>query len=381
MKTWKRIRAFGILRLISLVLLIGLLGGLLLAGCGSASEESESGEASEPVKPGENGIVKVYNWGEYIDEETIEMFEEETGIKVIYDLFETNEEMYPVIAAGGVSYDVLCPSDYMIEKLMDNGLLAEVNWDNIPNAKYLEENIMALTAQFDPGNKYAVPYTYGTLGILYNTKLIHEGDVIDSWEDMWNTDYDKDVIMYNSVRDLFVAPLRRLGKSINTTDEAQLREALQLLIEQKSMVQGYYMDQIKELMINDGAAMAMVYSGEVLQLQEGNENLEYVVPSEGSNFFVDAWVIPANAENKENAEAWIDFMNRPDIAFKNFEYVTYSIPHSAAKEYIDEETLANPAVFPNPDSLTNCEVFDYLGDEGDELFNRLWLELKGTDVK
>lgn len=378
MKVWKMIRSFGVIRFIALLLLITMFTGLVLAGCGSRSDE-EAETDSEPVAAGENGIVKVYNWGEYIDEETIEMFEEETGIKVIYDLFETNEEMYPVIAAGGVSYDVICPSDYMIEKLMANGLLAEINWDNIPNAKYLEENIMELTEQFDPGNKYAVPYTYGTLGILYNKQMIHEGDVIDSWDDMWNPDYDKDILMYNSVRDLFVAPLRRMGLSINTTDDAKLHEALKMLIEQKSIVQGYYMDQVKELMVSDAAAMAMVYSGEVLALQELHPNLEYVVPKEGSNFFVDAWVIPANAENKENAEKWIDFMNRTDIALKNFEYVTYCIPHSEAKKEIDQEIL--DSIFPDPEVLSYCEVFDYLGEDGDEKFNRLWLELKGTDAK
>jgi len=380
MKLWKMIRSFGLFRFISLLLVVSMFTGLVLAGCGSASEEEETGAASdEAVKAGENGIVKVYNWGEYIDEETIDMFEEETGIKVIYDLFETNEEMYPVIAAGGVSYDVICPSDYMIEKLMANGLLAEINWDNIPNAKYLEDNIMELTEQFDPGNKYAVPYTYGTLGILYNETMVKEGDVIDSWDDMWNEDYDKDILMYNSVRDLFVAPLRRMGLSINTTDEARLREALQMLIDQKSIVQGYYMDQVKELMVSGAAAMAMVYSGEVLALQEINDDLKYVVPKEGSNFFVDAWVIPANAENKENAEAWINFMNRTDIALKNFEYVTYCIPHSEAKKEIDQEIL--DAIFPDEEVLSYCEVFDYLGEDGDEMFNRLWLELKGTDVK
>lgn len=380
MKLWKMIRSFGLFRFISLLLVVSMFTGLVLAGCGSASEEEETGAASdEAVKAGENGIVKVYNWGEYIDEETIDMFEEETGIKVIYDLFETNEEMYPVIAAGGVSYDVICPSDYMIKKLMANGLLAEINWDNIPNAKYLEDNIMELTEQFDPGNKYAVPYTYGTLGILYNETMVKEGDVIDSWDDMWNEDYDKDILMYNSVRDLFVAPLRRMGLSINTTDEARLREALQMLIDQKSIVQGYYMDQVKELMVSGAAAMAMVYSGEVLALQEINDDLKYVVPKEGSNFFVDAWVIPANAENKENAEAWINFMNRTDIALKNFEYVTYCIPHSEAKKEIDQEIL--DAIFPDEEVLSYCEVFDYLGEDGDEMFNRLWLELKGTDVK
>ena len=332
-----------------------------LSGCGGEKEESK-------------GQVKIFNWGEYIDEEVIEQFEEETGIEVVYDTFETNESMYPIIEAGGVAYDAVCPSDYMIEKLIANDLLAEIDFDNVPNVKYISEGILEGSRTFDPENKYSVPYTFGTLGILYNTALIDEE--IDSWEDLWNEEYKGNILMYNSPRDLFVAPLEILGYSINTTDEAQLNEARELLLKQKPLIQRYVMDQIKDSMISGSASIAMSYSGEVLQLQESNPDLRYVVPKEGSNYFIDSWVIPANAENKENAEAWINFLNRPEIALKNFEYITYSTPNTGAQELLDEELLSNPAVFPGEDILSKCEVFHSLGTEGDALFNDLWLQIK-----
>ncbi|MCI8550709.1 MAG: ABC transporter substrate-binding protein [Lachnospiraceae bacterium] len=332
-----------------------------LFGCGGEKKESK-------------GQVKIFNWGEYIDEEVIELFEEETGIEVVYDTFETNEAMYPIIEAGGVSYDAICPSDYMIEKLIANDLLAEINFDNIPNVKYISEGIMEGSRTFDPENKYSVPYTFGTLGILYNTALID--DEIDSWEALWNEEYKGNILMYNSPRDLFVAPLEILGYSINTTNEAELLEAQELLLQQKPLLQRYVMDQIKDSMISGSASIAMCYSGEVLQLQGANPDLKYVVPKEGSNYFIDSWVIPADAENKENAEAWIDFLNRPDIALKNFEYITYSTPNTGAQELMDKELLENPAVFPGEDILSKCEVFHSLGAEGDELFNKLWLQLR-----
>ncbi|MCI8465679.1 MAG: ABC transporter substrate-binding protein [Lachnospiraceae bacterium] len=332
-----------------------------LFGCGGEKKESK-------------GQVKIFNWGEYIDEEVIELFEEETGIEVVYDTFETNEAMYPIIEAGGVSYDAICPSDYMIEKLIANDLLSEINFDNIPNLKYISEGIMEGSRTFDPENKYSVPYTFGTLGILYNTALIDEE--VDSWEALWNEEYKGNILMYNSPRDLFVAPLEILGYSINTTDETELSEAKELLLKQKPLLQRYVMDQIKDSMISGSASIAMCYSGEVLQLQSSNPDLKYVVPKEGSNYFIDSWVIPANAENKENAEAWINFLNRPEIALKNFEYITYSTPNTGAQELMDEELLKNPAVFPGEDILSKCEVFHSLGADGDALFNDLWLQLR-----
>ena len=322
-----------------------------------------------------NKVVKVYNWGDYIDERVISMFEEETGIEVIYDVFETNEEMYPVIEAGGTVYDAICPSDYMISKMAQKGMLQEINFDNVPNIKYISEQQIKSSQYFDPENKYSVPYTYGTLGILYNKALI---DKPDSWNILWDEAYAGEILMYNSVRDLFVPALALNGCSINTTDAKELAKAQTMLIEQKPLVQAYIMDQIKDKMINNEAMLALAYSGEYLAIQEENEDIDFVVPKEGSNCFIDSWVIPANAENKENAEAWINFLCRPDIAKMNFEYITYSTPNTGAVEQLDDSLKSLDAVFPSAQVLENCEVFQYLGESADALYNNLWKEIKGN---
>ncbi len=326
----------------------------------------------------------VYNWGEYIDETVVEQFEEETGIKVTYDQFETNEEMYPIIEAGAVNYDVVCPSDYMIQKMVENDLLAEINFDNIPNIENIDPKYMEMSREFDPENKYSVPYTWGTVGILYNTRLIEEKGlpVPTRWSDLWNPAYKGEILMQDSVRDAFMVALKSLGYSMNTENIAELQEARQLLIDQKPLVQAYVIDQVRDKMIGGEAAIGVIYSGEMLYIQEevASQNLdytlEYVIPEEGSNLWLDSWVIPANAKNKENAEKWIDFLCRPDIALKNFEYITYATPNKAAKELLDEDLQNNKAVFPDFESLENCEVFRYLGDEADGVYNSLWKEVK-----
>lgn len=324
----------------------------------------------------------VYNWGEYIDEEVIELFEEETGIQVTYDLFETNEEMYPVIEAGAVQYDVVCPSDYMIQKMAENGLLAELNYDNIPNISQINPVYLEKSRGFDPENKYSVPYCWGTVGILYNTSMVALEDVPDEWSDLWDEKFKGEILMQDSVRDAFMVALKSLGYSMNTTDETQLQKAKNLLIQQKPLVQAYVIDQVRDKMLGGEAAIGVIYSGEMLYLQEEAErlnldfDLEYVIPKEGTNIWIDSWVIPSNAKNKENAEKWINFLCRPDIAKRNFEYITYATPNQGAFELLEEETRNNKAVFPDLDALDNCEVFQYLGDEDDARYNELWKEVK-----
>ena len=326
----------------------------------------------------------VYNWGEYIDESVIEQFEEETGIKVTYDVFETNEEMYPVIEAGAVQYDVVCPSDYMIQRMAENGLLAEIDFGNIPNLDQIGDRYMEMSRGFDPDNLYSVPYTWGTVGILYNTKLIEEKGlpVPSRWDDLWNPAYEGEILMQDSVRDAFMVSLKSLGYSMNTSDEAELQEAKKKLIDQKPLVQAYVIDQARDKMIGGEAAVGVIYSGEMLYIQEETAaqgldySLEYVIPEEGTNLWVDSWVIPANARNKENAEKWINFLCRPDIALKNFEYITYSTPNQGAFELLDEELQNNKAIFPDMEDLAGSEVYLYLGDEVDGVYNQLWKEVK-----
>ena len=351
----------------------------VLAGAAALTGCSSSGGADEGA-----GQVYVYNWGEYIDEAVIDMFEEETGIEVIYDMFETNEEMYPVIEAGGVTYDVVCPSDYMIQKMIENDLLAEINFDNVPNISNIDPEYMERSKSFDPENKYSVPYCWGTVGILYNTSMVAPEDVPTKWADLWDEKFSGEILMQDSVRDAFMVALKSLGYSMNTTNDAELQEARDLLIAQKPLVQAYVIDQVRDKMIGGEAAVGVIYSGEMLYIQEEVENLgldydlEYVIPEEGTNVWIDSWVIPANAKNKENAEKWIDFLCRPDIAKMNFEYITYPTPSKGAFDLLDEEVQNNKAVFPDIDSLENSEVFQYLGDEVDALYNNYWKEVKSN---
>ena len=335
------------------------------------------------ASPASNELY-VYNWGEYIDESVIQDFEAETGIHVVYDLFETNEEMYPVIEAGGVAYDVVCPSDYMIQKMVENDLLAEIDFDNIPNIDQIDPEYMERSKAFDPENKYSVPYTWGTVGILYNDKRLEELGVEppDSWMDLWDPRLSGEILMQDSVRDAFMCALKPLGYSLNSTDPGELEEAKELLIQQKPLVQAYVIDQVRDKMLGEEAAVGVIYSGEMLYLQELAEgkdfHLEYVIPQEVTNLWIDSWVIPKNARNKENAEKWIDFLCRPDIAKRNFEYITYATPNRGAFELLDPELQQNKAVFPDWDSLQNAEVYQYLGDEVDSLYNELWKEVKSN---
>ncbi len=326
----------------------------------------------------------VYNWGDYIDDEVIELFEEETGIKVTYDMFETNEEMYPVIEAGAVVYDVVCPSDYMIQKMIENDMLAEINFDNVPNISQINPEYLEMSRSFDPKNLYSVPYCWGTVGILYNTKRLEELGVEPpvSWTDLWDPALQGEILMQDSVRDAFMVALKALGFSMNTTDENELQQAKDLLIRQKPLVQAYVIDQVRDKMIGGEAAVGVIYSGEMLYIQEEVEalgldySLEYVIPEEGTNLWIDSWVIPKNAKNKENAEKWINFLCRPDIALRNFEYITYSTPNQGAFDLLDPEIQENPSVFPDLDSLENCEVYRYLGSEEESVYNALWKEVK-----
>ncbi len=325
---------------------------------------------------GANGEVVVYNWGEYIDPEVISSFEEETGIRVIYDEFETNEIMYPKVEAGASAYDVVCPSDYMIRKMIDNDLLAKIDFDKIPNAKtHIGQQYYEQSQEFDPGNEYSIPYCWGTVGILYNKTMVTEP--VDSWDILWNEAYADNILMQDSVRDAFMVALKRNGVSMNSLDETQLQAAKEALIAQKPLVQAYVIDQVRDKMIGGEAALGVIYSGEAIYTQRENPDLEYVIPKEGTNVWIDSWVIPKNAPNRENAEKFIDYMCRPDIALKNFEYITYSTPNEGARELIEDEDIKNsPIAFPDLSQYDNLETYSYLGEEGDALYSELWKEVK-----
>lgn len=324
------------------------------------------------------GDVYVYNWGEYIDPEVIELFEEETGYKVHYEEFETNEEMFTIVDKKARVYDVICPSDYMIEKMLENDLLTEINFDNIPNLEHIGKQYLESAKGFDPENKYSVPYCWGTVGICYNKNMVNEE--VNSWSILFDEKYDGKILMQASVRDAYCVALSYLGYSINTLNEDELKEATDLLVSQKPIVQAYVVDQVRDKMIKNAAALAVIYSGEAIYMQEENDALEYVVPDEGSNVWIDGWVIPKDCQNKEAAEAWINFLCRPDIALMNFEYITYSTPNESARALIEDEDIRNSQIaFPDNSVLSRCEVYNYLGTEGDNLYDYYWTIVGGAE--
>ena len=327
------------------------------------------------TKTTSTGSLKVYNWGEYMDPQVLELFEKETGISVTYDEYETNESMHPIIAKGAADYDLICPSDYMIQKMSDEGLLEPINWSRIPNAKNIDDQYFEFARGYDENNTYSMPYLWGTVGILYNKKMVK--GPIDSWGVLWDTRYQDDILMQKSVRDAFGVALKYLGYSLNTTDEDQLDEAKQKLLEQKhsGVVQAYVVDEVRDKMIAGEAAMGVIYSGEALTCMEENEDLAYVIPKEGSNLWMDNFAIVKGAKNKENAEKFLNFLCRPEIMKMNFEYITYSVPSSKARELLPDEYKNSTIAFPALDSLKNCEVLKYVGKDGDSLYNQKWKEI------
>lgn len=318
--------------------------------------------------------IYVYNWGEYIDPEVIDLFEKETGITVHYEEFETNEEMYTIVASGARQYDVICPSDYMIQKMIENNLLAEIDFEKIPNIKYIGEQYMESSKGFDKNNQFSVPYCWGTVGIMYNKTMVDEP--IDSYSCLFDEKYKNQILMQNSVRDAYCVALKYLGYSLNTLNESELAEATDLLIKQKPLVQAYVVDQVRDKMIKNAAAIGVIFSGEAIYMQRENPNLEYVVPKEGSNVWIDSWVIPKDSKNKEGAKAWIDFMCEPEIALKNFDYITYSTPNVGARELIEDEDIKNSLIaFPEEEVINRCEVYNYLGTKGDKLYDQYWTKV------
>ncbi len=357
----KRISTIVFRRIIPATMVLIIVGGGFFY---SAQNHTSAGEK-----------VIVYNWGEYMDPAVLDMFEEETGISVVYEEFETNESMFPKVLAGAVSYDAVCPSDYMIQRMIENDLLSEINFDNIPNIKYIGKQYMEQSKGFDAENKYSVPFTWGTVGILYNKTMVD--DPVDSWSILWDEKYADQILMQNSVRDAIGIALKYAGYSLNSTDLDELEEAKELLLKQKPIVQAYVVDQVRDKMISGEAALGVIYSGEAIYTQSENPDLEYVIPKEGSNVWIDSWVIPKNAQNKENAEKFINFLCRPDIAKMNFDYITYSTPNTAARELIEDDAIRNSTIaFPDESQLDRCETFNYLGTKFDNIYNELWREIK-----
>ncbi|SET11818.1 ABC transporter substrate-binding protein [Anaerobranca gottschalkii] len=339
-----------ILSMLSILLIL-----TALTGCGSSSKE----------------VLYIFNWGDFIDFDLIRDFEKEYGIKVIYDEYDTNESMYARLKAGG-KYDLIFPSDYMVAKLISENMLEEIDFSNIPNYKYIMDNFKNMN--FDPEGKYSVPYVWGTLGILYNTEKV--SGIVDSWSVVFDPANRNEVFMIDSMRDSLAVALNYLGYSINSKNEGELEKAKELLIKQRAEVNPVYVnDEGKDMIMEGQATFFVTWSGEAMQVISEDSRFNYIVPKEGSNLFIDNMAIPKGARNKENAEKFINYMLRTDVAKANIEYIGYSTPHKGAWEELDAETKNNPILYPDDTVTEKAEIFIDLGSFLD-VYSRVWREVK-----
>ena len=349
-----------------------VLAAALLVGCGFWFIK---GRKSEQV------TINVYNWGQYISDgsddtlDVIAAFEEAyPNIKVNYSTYDSNEIMYAKLANGGITVDVIIPSDYMIGRLIHEDMLLELDFDNIPNYQYIDENFK--NTSYDPQNKYSVPYTWGTVGLLYNTKYVDEADVT-GWELLWNEKYTGKILTFGNSRDAFGVTQYLLGYDVNSTDKAELQKCAEKLKEQKPVLQNYVMDEIFAIMENAEAWIAPYYAGDCLTMMDNNPDLDFYLPEDqGFNLFIDAMCIPKCASQKEAAETFINFLCEPEIAAGNMEWIGYGTPLSAAKEYMDPEILEDPVTYPSQEVLANGTSFAYLPDEITRYVEELFMKVR-----
>ena len=331
------------------------------------------GCSNEKSSSGNKRTLNVFNYGDYINEDLIAKFEEETGIDVIYDTYESNEIMYQKVKNSPGTYDLIFPSDYIVEKMINEDMLEKIDFNNIPNFKNIGEDFKNLP--YDPNNEYSIPYMWGTIGIIYDADKVDEP--VDSWSILWDPKYKGEIFMFDSIRDTLAISLARLGYSLNSVDKNELDEAVKELIKQKPLVQSYVMDEVKDKMINGEATFATVYSGDAIFIQEEapDLNLQYVVPKEGSNKWFDVMVIPKGAPHKSESEEFINFLSDPENAKENVEYIGYATPNKAAYELLDEETQEDETVYPPEEVLDKCEIFKDLGNKI-KLYDDAWLKVK-----
>lgn len=353
-------------KLFAMALVLSLTAGLL-TGC-VYSRDSLGGDTS-------SNVVNVYNWGEYIDESVLKDFEAATGIKVNYQMYDSNETMYSKIAGGGANYDVVIPSDYMVARLIEEDLLASLNFDNIPNFADIDPALK--NPAYDPENLYSVPYMWGLMGVIYNTKAVDEED-LGSWDLLWNEKYAGDILMIDNSRDAIGIALKRLGCSYNTTDESQVRQAVDLLVEQWPIVQAYVMDDIFQKLEGANAYVGTYYYGDYLTMYENNPDLGFYIPEEGTNIYVDAMCILKDAPNKENAEAFINYMCSTQAGLKNCEAIWYSSPLLSVREELDPEIADDPYAYPDADIMAKCESYAGLPQNILDLYDSEWIRLKTT---
>ncbi|HEX3027033.1 MAG TPA: spermidine/putrescine ABC transporter substrate-binding protein [Clostridia bacterium] len=315
--------------------------------------------------------LNVYNWGEYIDESVNKEFTKQTGINVNYKTYATNEELYAKLKSGGVDYDVIIPSDYMVSRLSSENMLYKLNFSNIPNFKDIGKNYLNL--KYDAKNEYSVPYMWGTVGIVYNKTMV--SDPVDSWDILWNSKYKGKILMFDNSRDAIGIALKKLGYSYNTTDQAQIKKAAAELINQKPLVQAYVMDQIFDKMEGGEAALAPYYAGDAVTMMQDNADLAFAVPKEGTNLFVDAMCVPKTSGHKTEAEKYINFLCSPDISVKNCEETGYSTPSTAALKKLPAEIRSNTIAYPAEAILKKAEVYTNLPQNILDLYDSQWLDV------
>ncbi len=373
-----------------------LLACTCLSACGSEAADDEETEELEVQTltvadeayytrfKDQEISINVYNWGEYIadgsDEGTLDVNEEFTkltGIEVNYTNYATNEELYAKLKGGGASYDIIIPSDYMISRMIDEGMIQKLNFENIPNFQYITDTFV--NPSYDAENAYSVPYTWGTVGIIYDTTMIDLDPEDIDWDILWDEDYADRILMFDNPRDAFAIAELRLGFSLNTENEAELKQAAEELKKQKKVVQAYVMDEVFDKMGAGEALIAPYYAGDALTLMDEYEDLGFVIPKSGTNLFVDALCIPTSAKQKDAAEMYINFMCEPDIAYATTTYIGYSTPNSAAYEMLDDEVREDGVSYPDEAYLAaNTEVFCNLSDDANQMMQELWTELKST---
>ncbi len=316
--------------------------------------------------------INVYNVGDYIDEEVLALFEKEYNIKVNYETYYTNEEMYIKVKNNITSYDVTFPSDYMVERMICEDMLHKINFENIPNYKHIDEDYKNLA--YDPEGEYSVPYMWGTMGILYNKSMVDEEDM-KSWDAIYSPKYKNKLFMLDSERDMISIALKSLGYSMNSYDEDELRKAENRLVEQKKIVRAYCGDEVKDKMIANEAAITLAWSGDAFYCMDYNEDLRYSVPEEGSNLWFDNMVIPKSSKHKKEAELFIDFLCRPEIAKMNADYIGYSTSNKTARDMLDDEIKNDPLRYPDIKLLDNYEIFTY-NPELSKKYSKLWQSVK-----
>ena len=331
----------------------------MLAGCGGSKKSNE--------------VLNIYNVGDYIDPELTKRFTEETGIEIVYETYDTNEGMYQKLKSGSSNYDLIFPSDYMVDKLIEEDMIQEIDYKNIPNYSYIMDSFKHPV--YDPEDKYSVPYLWGTFGIIYNTKEVDKKDT-ESWDILWNEKYTGKILLLDSVRDTMGISLKRLGYSMNTDNPDEINQAKEELIKQLPITSAYVNDDGKDRIVAEDAAISVVYSGDALVMIDENPDLDYAIPKEGTNKWVDAMCIPNSAENKDYAEQFINFMLDPEVAKQNVDYIQYSTPNQGVYDLLDDEMKNSPISYPDDETLDKAEIFLNLPDDVLKLYDDAWTEIK-----